>query len=210
MGWKRAMLEMMKSKTCCAMVIGLCLLARIIPTTAQEKTQKPQTISTTPKVIVGRLQAADGKTFDVRGQVTFSITAMNSDYSLAGALVYTIPDDVRKIIAQRMGKLLADLPASINKKEVIANFEKDAHCPEIHLVFSSVEMELAGIALRFDRFRLTLDETPQELSQLFCVLTRQINSVRSHPRGAISRINQLLKGEETDKEERREARESCK
>lgn len=201
---------MMSRKTCRLMMLVFCMLACAIPVTAQKKANaqerpsilenapKTQTISTTPKVLTSQLQAGDGKPLEVRGQATFTITKINPDDSLIGILVYTIPDKNRKKVSEKLGQPLPAIPASVTSKEVGTSFGKETHCPEIHFAFAPIEMEIAGTKLHFDRFSLTLDESPQELSKLFCMWTQVSISKHKETRGVIARINVLLNGEEAE------------
>ena len=203
-------LPMTSRKTGCVMMSVLCLLACAIPVAAQKKataqerptirenTKKPQTISTTPKVLAGKLQTSDGKTLELRGQAVFTITTINADDSLTGALVYLIPDKDRQRASEKLGKPLTAIPASVMSKEISASFEKDTHCPEIHFAFAPIELEIAGTKLHLDRFSLTLDESPQELSKLFCIWTQVSSSQHQQTRGVIARIRVLLNGEEAE------------
>jgi hypothetical protein len=195
---------MMSHKTYRALILGLGLLACLMPGAAQEKTimqgknQKPQTISTTPKMLTGKLQAGSGKPLDIRGQMIFTITAANADDSIVGTLVYIIPDNARQKVSEKLGQPLTAIPANVTTKGIVTGFEKGAHCPEIRFPFGSMEAEVAGAKLHFDRFTLTLNESEQELSKLFCIWTSRVNSGRGEERGVVAFINRLLTGEEIE------------
>ncbi len=203
---------MMNRKTCRLMMLFFSMLACAIPVAAQKKanaqerpsilenTKKTQTISTTPKALTGKLQAGDGKPLELRGQATFTITKMNADDSLIGALVYTLTEKDRKKLSEQLGKPLSAIPPNVTTKEVGTSFEKETHCPEIHFAFAPIEMELAGMKLHLDHFSLTLDESPQELSKLFCMWTQVSNSKHQQTRGVIARIRVLLNGEEAEED----------
>ena len=195
---------MLKNKIYGVLIIGLWLLTSLVPMAAQEKAKenakKPETISTTPKLVIGKLQVVNSKPFDLRVRAVFTATTLNADDTLAGILTFIIADPDRKRVAEKLGKPLTNIPASVSKKETRVEFEKGAHCPELHIVLGAENVELADAPLQFDRLVLTFNENAQELSKLLCVLTRQINIGR-RPGGAIGRIKIVLNGgEEADKD----------
>src|SRR5438309_8423027 len=123
----------MNTKTVNVMLTGLCLLALAITAVAQQqpKVVKPETISTAPKLVITKLKIGEADSYEVRGKATFTLTAANSDDSVAGTLIYTLPDDARQKVAQMTGKQLSEIPASITTKDVVANFQKATACPVV-------------------------------------------------------------------------------
>lgn len=204
-------LPMTSRQTCRVLLLHFAMLACALPVAAQKKANaqekpsilqnapKTQTISTTPKALTGKLQTDDGKPFELRGQATFTITKMNPDDSLTGALVYTLAEKDRKKLSEKLGQPLAAIPANVTSKEISTSLEKETHCPELHFAFAPMDLEIAGTKLHLDHFNLTLDESPQELSKLFCMWTQVGSSKHKETRGVIARIRVLLNGEE-DKE----------
>src|SRR5262249_39250297 len=69
-------------------------------------TPKPFFSPTAPKPPVAKRKTGGGKNDnnDVRGKIPFTITAANSDDTVAGTINYTIPDDARQKIAAITGK----------------------------------------------------------------------------------------------------------
>jgi hypothetical protein len=171
-----------------------CLLALSLTAAAQQK-KKPDSISTATKLVITKLKVGEGDAFEVRGKATFVVTAANSDDSVAGTLTYTVPDDARQKVAQLTGKPLDQIPSSVTAKDVVATFQKATACPVVHLEFSPMDVEIAGVKNHFNRFVLDINETKEELAQLFCIWTRQINTGRAR-RGVIARMNIILNGEE--------------
>ncbi|MCG3163065.1 MAG: hypothetical protein JMDDDDMK_04443 [Acidobacteria bacterium] len=160
-------------------------------------TQQPNQIvyTTPPKVSVAKLKLDESKVYEVRGKVTFTLTAANNNDTVAGILVYTIPDEARQKIAQVSGKPLNSIPATVTKKDVAAGFEDGAACPVISIVIGAMELDVAGVKLSFNRVVADVIETPDEVPQHFCAWTRQINAKRQR-RGIIASLNRLITGEQ--------------
>ncbi|MCI0337973.1 MAG: hypothetical protein L0226_10370 [Acidobacteria bacterium] len=160
-----------------------------ITTYAQDT--KPVVFTTPSKVAIAKLRAGETDSISLRGRATFTLTAANIDDTITGTLVYSVPDDARQKLAQLTGKSLKAIPARFSKKDVIAKFQKGTACPVVHLVITATEIEVEGTSIQFDRIVLDINETRQEMSQLFCAWTRQINANR-HRRGIIAAINRLI------------------
>src|SRR5215510_9433997 len=77
----------------------------------QAVTPKPMVYSTVAKLTVAKLKTGETDVYDVRGKITFTVTAANSDDTVAGTMVYTIPDDARQKIASMTGKQLNAVPS---------------------------------------------------------------------------------------------------
>jgi hypothetical protein len=173
-----------------------CLLA---PSFAQssgaqeaEARQAPQVVYTTPyKAIVADLKLGESEVHEVRIKVTFTITAANYDDTMVGTLVFGIPEDVRKKIAEVSYEPLSSIPASIERKDVVAGFRKGTSCPIVSIETGATELDVAGSKLSFKRIVVDMMETPQEVPQHFCLWTRQINAKRPH-RGVIASLNRLI------------------
>jgi hypothetical protein len=155
------------------------------------------------KIAIGTL--SDGS--DVRGKATFTVTAANSDDTLAGIFTYVIPDEARQKIAQLTGKQLTAVPSTFTVKDVVASFQKQTACPVVHIDVGPMEMDAAGAKVKFAR-KVVLDisgvepgsiekPTPdQEMAMVFCVWTKQINNAGIR-RGPIRRMNELINGEDS-------------
>jgi len=155
------------------------------------------------KIAIGTL--SDGS--DVRGKATFTVTAANSDDTLAGTFTYVIPDEARQKIAQLTGKQLTAVPSTFTVKDVVASFQKQTACPVVHIEVGPMEMDAAGAKVKFAR-KVVLDisgvepgsiekPTPdQEMAMVFSVWTKQINSAGIR-RGPIRRMNELINGEDS-------------
>jgi hypothetical protein len=181
---------------------GLSNLTASVQEKAQDKAPKPETISTGAKLVVTKLKIGEGDAFDVRGKATFTVTAANvSDDTVAGTIVYTIPVDARRKVAEISGKPLAQVPESVTVKDAIASFQKATSCPTVLLEFSPMDIDIAGVKSHFNRFVLEIKEdfkgltsAQQEMVKLFCVWTNQIKLNRQR-RGVIARVNGILNGE---------------
>ncbi len=188
----------MKSKS---IVFGIALIA-LMSVTGAAQSRKGVVFSTLTKVAIGSL--ADG--YEVRGKVTFTITAANSDDSLAGTLTYTIPDDARQKVALAAGKQISAVPSTLTVKDVVAGFQKTTSCPTVHLEVGPLAIDAVGAKITFPR-KITLDiqglepgsldkpNPQQEMAMQFCVWTKQINSGGIR-RGVIRRVNELINGDD--------------
>ncbi len=172
-----------------------CLLFASLDVFAQSNPPKPVVYTTPSKLAVAKLRSGDSSVYDVRGKAAFTITAANGNDTVAGTLVYTIPDDARQKIAQIAGKPLKSIPTSVTKKDVIAGFQSDTACPVIHLEISALELDAAGAKLQFSRVTLDIIETSADVPQHFCAWTRQINAKRQR-RGIIASLNRLISAEQ--------------
>jgi hypothetical protein len=156
---------------------------------------RPVVYSTPARSIVAKLSLDEPKPYEVHGKVSFTLTAANDDDTVAGVLVYTIPDEARKKIAQVSGKPLDSIPTSLVKKEVVAGFQPGATCPTVGIDLGAMEMEVAGLKLSFSHIVVNVIETKEEVPQLFCAWTRQINAKRQR-RGIIASLNRVITGPE--------------
>src|ERR1041385_4240771 len=125
----------MNTKIFRATLTLLGLLAFGLTASAQDKVGKPSAISLITKMVISKIKIAEGDAYDVRGKATFTFTAANSDDSLVGTLVYTVPDDARQKIAAMTGKPVAQVPASVTVKDLVIDFQKATACPVLHFEF---------------------------------------------------------------------------
>lgn len=146
---------------------------------------------TATKVIKVQLKLSDGSSFTVLGRATFTVVQANEDDSMIGDLVYELPVEARNKIAQTASISLDKVSANISLKNLTANFKQGSTCPQIKLLVAAKNVELRGAQLVFDRVVLNINETPEQINQLFCSLTRQIN-VKRQRKGLIAAINRLL------------------
>ncbi len=154
--------------------------------------QAPQVVYTTPpKMSVAKLKLGESEVREVRGNITFTLTAANYNDTVVGTLVFTIPEEARKKIAEVSGEPLTSIPASVAQKDVTAGFRKGTSCPMVSLEMGATEFDVAGAKLSFDRVVVNVIETREEVPQHFCVWTRQINANRQR-RGVIASLNRLI------------------
>lgn len=151
----------------------------------------PVVFTTSPKLITGHLRIGSPSDFPVRGRASLTLTAVNNDDTLTGTLTYYLPEDARQKIAQASGKALKDVASSVQIKNVIAGFQRGTACPSIKLEVALKEMDAGGVMLFFDRMSLDIPETQNQINQLFCSWTRQINAKRQR-HGIIAAINRLI------------------
>ncbi|MEP7337494.1 MAG: hypothetical protein ABI977_07095 [Acidobacteriota bacterium] len=165
---------------------------------------KPVVFTTTPKAVSASLQLNDGSSFAISGRASLTVTAANENDTLTGTLVYTLPDNARQKIATTTGKPLKDIPGSVQLKDVSANFRHGTACPLVRLEISVKDAALnvaGGARLQLDHAVLDIHETPEQMNQLFCNWTRQINAKRQR-RGIIAALNRLIQPEGQQEDER--------
>jgi hypothetical protein len=170
--------------------------------TPQVATPKPVSYSTAAKITVAKLKTGETDVYDVRGKITYTVSAANSDDTVAGTMVYTIPDDARQKIAAMTGKPLNTVPASITRKDVVASFQKAAAPPIIHLEIAPMDVDVVGANMHFNRIALDVPAkeggakfSNDEMETLFTVWARQIAAGRSR-RGIIAAMNRRIAGED--------------
>lgn len=180
------------------------LLGAAIAANAQQVTPKPVVFTTAPKLAIAKLKNSETDVYDVRGKITFTITAANSDDTLAGTINYTIPDDARQKIAAMTGKPLANIPSSITRKDVIAGFQKATAPPIIHLEISPIDVDVAGAKMHFNRIQLDVNArdggniskfSNEEMEILITKWAQQILTGRAR-RGIIAVMNRRIAGED--------------
>lgn len=193
----------MNTKFSRAIFAFVCLLGLGVIANAQSAvTPKAVVYTTAAKLVIAKLKNGEADAYDVRGKVTFTFNAANSDDTIAGTLSYTIPDDARQKIASMSGKGLGTVPASITKKDMIASFQKATEPPILHLEISATDLDVAGVKMHFNRVVLDInakdssppDYSAQEMEALITVWAKQINGGRSR-RGIIARVNKIINGE---------------
>lgn len=171
---------------------------------ASAQTPKPVAYTTAAKLSIAKLKVSESETFDVRGKVSFTVTAANSDDTVAGTLAYTIPDDARQKIASMTGKPINSIPSSVTRKDVIAGFQKATQPPILHLEISAMDLDVAGAKITFTRIQLDINAreggnitkfTNEEMEALFTAWARQIGAGRAR-RGIIAAMNKRINGED--------------
>lgn len=178
-----------------AFLLSLTLVVLGLSVQAQTK-KKGDTITTEPKLVVTKLKVGEGETLEVRGKATYTLTAANSDDSLAGIVTYTLPEDARNKIAQIKGIPVAKVPTSVTQKDVVSTFQKLTECPVVHLDFAAMDLVIEGVNLHFNRFVLDVKEGSHQITTYICTIARQINAGLPR-RGPIRRINEVINGEES-------------
>ena len=169
-----------------------CLFALQTLAFSQEKVRKTETLSTASKLIVAKFDA-----IEVKGTARFTLASVSNEGTLTGNLVFTLPDVERQKIAQSLNKPLTAIPAQLAAGNISARFEKNAHCPDLHLVFTELNLDLTGSKLHFNHFVLTFPEGPEKLARALCIWTDRTNKGVVNT-GIVQYINLLLKGEEDE------------
>lgn len=198
----------MKNRTFRALAAGLLLLSYSMTGFAQEPVrQKPETIATVSKLVISKVRVGEGDAYEIRGKAVFSITAANSDNTVTGNLVYTIPEEARQKLVQLSGKPLNQIPATTTVKDLngeVSPIGYDANAPDacaiVHLNFSALQMEIAGTRAFAARFTLDINNNGRDIEKYFCGWRKYIARMGKAPRGTIARINMLLTGESEEQQ----------
>lgn len=119
----------------------------------------------------------------VTAQGSLTITSARDDDTLRGVLVLRLP-------AEAAGKQSAG-ESAVTVPEVAGRFVHGTSCPLIRVEVAPVRTENVETGRMVFEFR----ETRDEMAQLFCVWTRQINARRSR-KGVIAAVNRLLSGDQ--------------
>lgn len=170
---------------------------------AGAQTPKPMAYTTAAKLTIAKLKTGETDVYDVRGKITYTVTAANSDDTVAGTMNYTLPDDARQKIAAMTGKQLNAVPSSITRKDVVAGFQKGTGGAVIHLEISPMDVDVVGANLHFNRVTLDVNGregnvskfTNEEIEALFTAWAKQINAGRQR-RGIIAAMNKRIAGED--------------
>jgi hypothetical protein len=158
---------------------------------------EPVIFTTLPKSATAKLIPHEKTALE--GIASFTVTKAQDDDTITGIFVFTISDDARQQLAELSNTDLEEIPAKFSREDVTAKFQKGTTCPTLHLEIPAVEMEAVGATMRIDRIVLDIGETQQQMSQLFCAWSRQINA-RRHRGGIIAAINRLIKPEVDERE----------
>lgn len=159
------------------------------------QSRRPVVFATSPQTLAFVLDNQPHTRSDLQAIATFSISSANLNDTLAGSLTFTLSDKTRANIALASDKPVGAIPSTLVAKEITARFRKGATCPALRIEMEPVNLAIEGIQLRFSQFTLVIKESKDDISQLLCFWTKQINA-SGHRRGIISRINRLLAGED--------------
>ncbi|MGH9838891.1 MAG: hypothetical protein ACREEM_08915 [Blastocatellia bacterium] len=171
---------------------------------ANAQTPKPVIFTTAPKLTIAKLKTGEADVYDVRGKITFTVTAANSDDTVEGTVKYTIPDDARQKIASITGKPLNSVQSPITREHVVAGFQKGTSESVILLEISPMDVDVVGAQLHFNRVTLDINRreggnpakfSNEEMEALFTNWARQIAAGRAR-RGIIAAMNRRLAGED--------------
>lgn len=170
-------------------MVIICLL--LVSVSAQDEAKKCPKPTTETKQLSATIRIQDQSPMKIVGEASFTLTAMNSDDSLAGIFNFALPDKERQKIAQAMRKNLNDIPAVISLKDVIAQFHKGTECPVLQLDFVAMEIEIAGEKVKLRRFTLNLKEADDSIMIYVCKVARLMN-VPTGAKSPIRRVNERL------------------
>jgi hypothetical protein len=196
---------MMKTTLTRLALVTFCVMGLSLNALAQAPAVQPKPVaySTKNKLVIAKLKQGEADAYEVRGQFSYTVTAANSDDTVAGTINYTVPDDARQKIAAISGKPLNQVPTTFTQKNVVAEFQKGTGMPLIHLEIKAMDVSILGVTTRFNRIVLDIPGresessryTNAEMEALFTNWARQIAAGRSR-RGIIARMIKVINGEE--------------
>lgn len=183
----------MKSMTVLVGTLALLLIrASSGPVSAQS--HRPVVFSTPPQKVELILRYPDSSS-KVEARVSYTITSANADDTLTGTLGISFPGKPTKR-REPAAKVEAELPHSVSETGVVASFHKQTSCPRLGIEVGPLELTIHGKKVSIERFELAINETKDEMSQLLCFWTKQINA-NGLRRGIVARINRLINGDDT-------------
>lgn len=139
------------------------------------------------------LNSAGSESIKVKVDGSFTINSAGNDDTVKGTLLFSLNEENRLKIAGRMQGGSQSVPANITRSDVIGHFVKGASCPTIRLAIEPLDLKTGGIEGRTGRLIFEFHETRDQMAELFCVWTRQINARKSR-RGVVAAINKLMLG----------------
>jgi hypothetical protein len=163
---------------------------------AGTQTRQPVVFSTPPQVASLTVRAPNAQPRRLDALVAYTLTSALTDDTLAGTL------NISFVSISKKGKppipltddLLQGLPQTISRQNVSAGFVRQTSCPRLKLQIAEVALE--GSAAVIESFVIVLPEKQDdEVSQLLCFWTTQINSNRVR-KGIVARINRLIQVED--------------
>jgi hypothetical protein len=179
--------------------IGWLLLIWCMAVAAQTPSapRQPLTVVTAPKQMVAQWVSAAGKSVDLPGQMVFSLSQAKEDDTLAGTMIYVLPDATRETLAQQTAQPLKNIPPYLMQTNVAAAWGKETACPYLRMESGELAFEILSGKIHFKRVTLEFLETQDYLPQLLCHWTRQLNT-KKRRRSIIAAINRALTGEEPE------------
>ena len=203
--FKEAVETNMKTTLTRMAFVAVCLTSLSLSALAQAAAvqAKPVAYATKAKLVIAKLKQGETDAYEVRGQFSYTLTAANSDDTLAGTISYVVPDDARQKIAALSGKPLTQVPTTFTQKNVVAEFQKGTGMPQIHLEIKPMDVSILGVTTRFGRIVLDVPGRESESSrytvaEMEALLTRwaiQIQNGKAR-RGIIARVIKVINGEE--------------
>lgn len=161
---------------------------------AGTQTRQPVSFSTPPQTITLTIRSKGAQPRELVALVTYSLTSALPDDTLRGTLrisFVSVPNK-NKPPVPLSAESLQGLPQSISKEEVPAGFLEQTACPKLKLQIGEVELEdsivIGGFVI------VVPEKRDDEVSQLLCFWTTQINSNRVR-KGIVGKINDLIRTE---------------
>jgi hypothetical protein len=174
-------------------VLVLALLLLSTTGLTSQETRQPVVFSIPPQPFHFTVGEPASQTV-ITGYVALTITSANTDDSLTGKLTVTFPAEEKKA-----GKT-SDSPQALSLapfvlENVKVSFRKGTACPLIRVSVDPIESSTNGTQIRSKKLSIEIRESRDEVSQLLCFWTKQINSSGLR-KGIIARINRLLSGDD--------------
>jgi hypothetical protein len=163
---------------------------------AGAQTRQPVVFSTPPQTMRLNIRSSSGAPRKLDALVTYTLTSAVADDTLSGRLTISFVSISKKNKppVPLPAEALQGLPQTVTKENVSAAFAKKTACPSLKLVIGPVELDGSPVSIE-GLVIMVPEKRDDELSQLLCFWTTQINSNRAR-KGIIAKINRLLQGED--------------
>ena len=174
-------------------VLVLAFLLLLTTGLTSQQTRQPVVFSTPAQPFPFTVGAPSSETV-ITGHVALTITSAHPDDTLTGKITVTFPAD-EKHDGKGAKSPRVQPPPSFVLENVRVTFRKGTACPIIRVRIDPIESSANGMEIRSKRLTIDIRESRDEVSQLLCFWTKQINSAGLR-KGIIARINRLLSGED--------------
>ncbi len=158
-----------------------------------QQTRQPVVFSTPPQPFPFTVGSPPAETV-ITGNVALTITSANPDDTLTGKLTVTFPAGEKHSGKAGDGPRVQPPPTFV-LENVRVVFRKGTACPLIRVRIDPIESSANGIQIRSKLLTIDIRESRDEVSQLLCFWTKQINSSGLR-KGIVARINRLLSGDD--------------
>lgn len=188
----------MKSRLCrnlFSLIFIVCFFFQALAS-AQDEKVKQEDVVVQQSVASATATLKNGERHELIGKLTFTLTILNSDDSIEGTLAFTLAEESRRVLAEKLGMKASDIPLTIEKKSALAFPEKNTLCPNLMIELLPAEIQMESFQFQMERttLKLDLEKNSEALSNYFCGWVRAIKAGRGHPYRLARRVNSILTG----------------